>query len=265
MDRKQALEQLEVIRSGSDDWSDPELADALAALEGDPEARRELDRRLQLDAKIADALKDVDVPSDLKERLVAAVISESQHPAPAAAPTNQPGAAQPSDPPKTRRRSRRQFVSTALAIGVIAAVSVWLLQEEPTVSYLTIRDAAPRDAAAVISQATATVRDATPVPELNLPVAISRIPGTARIGWTAPDSEVASLVLARANWVLVVTPREQVVDVPDLEAGGTVGGNRNGYWHGAWRDEQFVYVLFVKGQRRDFENVWQRQFRGATA
>jgi hypothetical protein len=250
MDRRNALEKLEIVRHDSDDLSDSELADAIAALDQDPAARQEFDRRLQLDAKIATAMQAVEVPAGLKDKLLAATTATNVAP----------------EPVKSPKRSRRGFLVAMTSVAAAAIAVLVFLQQGPTkVSYHGIVQQAPRDV------------PATPWPavthDFNLPNWLVRKPRTSQQLWpseSAPldgQTEPTSVAVAGRSWVLIVTPLDRVEGAPNFGPGGTLGSGKLSTTHHyqAWQDTDFVYVLFVKGSQNDLDAVYQREFRGTAA
>ena len=167
MDRRNALQKLEIVRHDSDDLSDPELSDAIAALDQDPAARQEFDRRLQFDARIASAMQAVHVPAGLKEKLLAAAMATTTTVAP--------------QPAKSPNRSRRGVLLATASVAVIAiAAFAFLRQGSATVSYHGIVQQAPRDV------------PATPWPavthDFNLPNWLVRKPRTSQQLWPSESA-----------------------------------------------------------------------------
>ena len=261
MDRRQALEQLEVVRPDGNDLSDPDLADAVTALDADPVARQEFDRRLEFDAKIAAAMRDVEpvqVPADFKAKLVA--MAAANETATADVPDTHP--VKP-----TSRRSRRKLLVAALSLSAAAVIAVALMPGTTTVSYDAITANAPCDYDAVYGEATGSYANAISPPTVKLNALLKRRLGKPpAIAWpsklhpldgnTKPTSAVYAGKSGRTTWVLVVTPREQVTDAPGFQAGGTIGGMRTPtVAYGGWEDADHVYVLFVSGSQRKFNQV----------
>ena len=122
MDRRAALDALEVVRPDADDLHEPEFAEALAYLETDDEAREIFARCRDLDLQIAAAMEDVPVPGDLKARLLSALAGETEAkavPVEAAAP-----------PPA---RSRRWVLSASVVVAscLLAGLGLWFFGEKP--------------------------------------------------------------------------------------------------------------------------------------
>ncbi|MGD1018531.1 MAG: hypothetical protein ABSA12_04350 [Verrucomicrobiia bacterium] len=70
MDREQAKEILLGYQPGSDDAVDPQIAEALRLAESDPELAVWFEQQQRADAMIRTGLRDMPVPSDLKERIL---------------------------------------------------------------------------------------------------------------------------------------------------------------------------------------------------
>src|SRR5882724_12464139 len=71
MDKEQAKEILLRYRPGRDDTVDPQVAEALALLDQDPELALWFERQLRVDDAIRARLREMPVPADLKERILA--------------------------------------------------------------------------------------------------------------------------------------------------------------------------------------------------
>ncbi len=79
MDCQTALEILEVVRPGSDDLSEPNLAAAAAYIELHADCRNEFLRRQNLDRQIGRVMRDVSVPTGLKERLLVGLVEDGKN------------------------------------------------------------------------------------------------------------------------------------------------------------------------------------------
>lgn len=260
MDRTRALEQLEVVRPDSDDLNAPELAAAIAALEDDVQARQEFDRRQELDGKIAAAMQSVEPPAGLKEKLLAATTADVH------------AANNPKIEKSKPRTNRRAALISALTLCLAVAAGFALLKGDPKVNYNNIVNFAPRDIEDVANLATAS-SELPETPELELPLLLARKKLAPQLAWPNEDSmppsgpnTPTSLIMGRANWVIVVTPREQVIEPPPFDKQGTFGGTlASGHVFETWQDKDFVYVLFVKGDKQDLNRVRRREFPSATA
>lgn len=157
MDCRTALEILEVARPDGEDFSDPELASALAYVRAHPECAEILRSRQALDRTIGSAMQDVPVPADLKANVLEA-LERSGEPAGANADVVTPDRATdfgnpPSEPADgrtgdVRRRMSRQIIER-LAVAVaacllIAGLAWWLLPDSgPAVTLQTVRESIP--------------------------------------------------------------------------------------------------------------------------
>lgn len=251
MDRQRALEQLEVVRANSDDMSDSELAAAVTAMDSDPSARQEFERRLQLDQKIGAEMRKVAVPEGLREKLLAAI---AEPPAQIAPVEN-----------VSIRYSRRPLLIGALSMALLVAAGVAFRWMGPMVSYDEIVDAAPRNGDQI-----AKLMGDSASGELSLgfdlPGWLARKEIAQQMTWPNENSRLAngsskstSYVCGGGGWALVVTPLSAVTDLPGFDKGGTISKALGpALYQGAWRDEQYVYVLFVAGGKRDFDRLRTR-------
>ncbi len=103
MDREQAKEFLLRYRPGCDDTADPQIAEALQLLDRDPELARWFEEQQRADETIRAALREMPVPADLKERILA----EQKIVRPDFA------------------RSRLVLVAAAAAVILLGAISLW--------------------------------------------------------------------------------------------------------------------------------------------
>ena len=72
MNRHEAKRQLEVFRPGGADARDPCFAEALKQLEHDPELARWFNEQRRFDAVMAEGVKAVATPADLKAAILSA-------------------------------------------------------------------------------------------------------------------------------------------------------------------------------------------------
>src|SRR5262245_49923672 len=70
-DWQRIREQVDACRPDSQDLNDPELRDAADAIECDERARRLFESSQRLDSKVRRAMRDVEVPNGLEQRLLA--------------------------------------------------------------------------------------------------------------------------------------------------------------------------------------------------
>lgn len=145
MDCRTALELLEAARPGTDDLSEPELQPVGAHLQNCPRCEAAYRRRQTLDRAIGHAIRDVPVPSGLKQRLLdrleaspsvetstaapssAALVEERPVRESVAAPAESEPVAAPGEfypAGRSRRRWGRALLAAAAGL-VVAFVGVW--------------------------------------------------------------------------------------------------------------------------------------------
>jgi hypothetical protein len=117
MDCGLAREQLNVARPDSGDREDPALEEAFAHVDGCPACAEVVEFRREFDRHFGRALRDVPVPSGLKERLLAAV-ELSVQPAPE------------EDRPSRRSRRKVLLATISAAALLIAAGAAWLFTHD---------------------------------------------------------------------------------------------------------------------------------------
>jgi hypothetical protein len=116
-------EQLDACRPGSNDLDLPELAALRQRLARDAKLAEQFEHIVQFDLRIAAALRDVPVPSDLGERILARLplLAEATEEAMAAASPTAQGAA-----PLMRQPLHRRQLWQWLAIAAAAPLAGWL-------------------------------------------------------------------------------------------------------------------------------------------
>lgn len=116
MDIRAALEKLDVVRPGSPDLDDPDLADAAAAL-SDEEVRRHFAQRQAFDRAVTAAMRDVPVPDDLRGRIFDSLAAAQPG-------TVRPGTVRPAREPERISRRRLLWQAAAGSAAVLAAGGV---------------------------------------------------------------------------------------------------------------------------------------------
>ena len=108
MHRDEAKHLLSLCRPGSDDdRNDPVLAEALALLETDAELRSWFDHQQTEDARIADALQQIQPPADLKASILAGMRAHAAHAAQAQPDDNVVSFDDPAHAPEHTRHDPR--------------------------------------------------------------------------------------------------------------------------------------------------------------
>jgi hypothetical protein len=144
--RQRLWEAMESCRSGSDDLSDPQLADLAAQLAEDPELRVQFQRLQQADGAIKAALANVPVPAGLADRisrrLAEAMSTAASGSLPAVDSIVSPAVAAPAaitpDSPVPLREPRERFSRRRLLVGFTALsaaaalfAAVWIQTHRP--------------------------------------------------------------------------------------------------------------------------------------
>lgn len=125
------LEALEVLRCKGDAENDPALASAAKAVEEDPLLAERLERILEWDARLSEAMSDVPVPPALAEQIIQSMVAVGDPPSPATVP------------PRVEIGRRRWLSWAAAATGVgVAAILVAVVMmgsRLPTMEAETLR------------------------------------------------------------------------------------------------------------------------------
>jgi hypothetical protein len=122
MDRRAALDMLELVRPDADDIQHPEFQATLAYLETDEQARQAFAHVQRQDRQIAQAMSEVPIPDGLKARLNSFLANQTEDKSTYAEPLARPAA-------KTRRWMLS--ASVVVASGLLAALGVWFFGEKP--------------------------------------------------------------------------------------------------------------------------------------
>ncbi|MEX0938144.1 MAG: hypothetical protein WDZ59_09825 [Pirellulales bacterium] len=113
---KRLLEQLEACRPGSSDLSLPEMSQLAARLASDPEVAAHAARIQHSDAKFRLAFQEVDVPDDMKDRLLQRLAIEAKS-TPAEGPV---------ESAKANWRIRRWAIAAVcLAATIVGLLTAW--------------------------------------------------------------------------------------------------------------------------------------------
>ena len=238
MNRQTALERLDAIRVGSDDFSDPEMAGLADALAGDDGLQEEFDRRRDWDARIAGAVRDVPVPDGLKDRLITR-LSQAE-----GLPTR----------PVTTSRRRMLATFSALAAGLAAGIVYWTVtgMNDP-VTTAEARDAAEQ----VISAQTDLVpfdgRFTPSLPDRWQRQLRVHQPAYGVLGPSGSHRAAAWHVSSHGGgeWhaVVVAVPVGDFASPPEAtsisDRDYVPGGNMKGIQTVRWTQDGFVYVCCV--------------------
>lgn len=237
MDRQTALERLDAVRPGSDDFSDPEMAGLQDALAADGRLRAEFDRRRDWDLGIAAAVRDVPVPEGLKDRLLTRLAT-----AETVAPPR----------PASPGRRRALVALSAAAVSLVAGVIYWTVAG----SHAPVAVAEARDAAAELlaGRIKEVPFNGDFEPKLPADEWETRLRVVSRdLGMLAEGGEHRAVAWrvrssGRATWqaVLVAVPADGVVSPPEADSvfdrDYLPGGKLSGIQTVRWTQGGVVYV-----------------------
>lgn len=258
MDRRTALEILDAVRPDSDDLHEPEVRAAAEFLIDDSDAEAIFLSRQHLDREIGQVLRDVDVPADLKHKLLTLEADRAvdradspEAPAPAVVLVE-------SQPSSRRVWLRRSLAAAISAAAVLAGIGLWQSshRDEPTVAQL--ERISPFDPAAPVPFR----GEAPPLPfefvggqhrgvlTVGRARAFGPLPTAAVYDFRLPTQRRGHEVIEGA---LLAIPAPKVADPPphdSLHAAPSAGyfqSSAGGYTALSWTSRNTVYVCYVKG------------------
>ncbi len=235
------LEMLEAIRSKNDTEADPALSAIAKELEEDPELAQRLERVLEWDARVSEAMSDVPVPPALAEQILQGLEAHSDRPSPA-----------PNPPPVSRRGRRRLWMAASTCVGLAAVLIVFgMVRYRPSMEPGELRSIASErflENQASLPQGVAVT---TTSPPARFPYSpdLGNIPGTT---WRhIPKFDGAEAVaydvpLGPKQKATIYVVRCRSVTLPRRPPNRPVGLTR-GIVIGAWRGDDVVYVAVVEG------------------
>jgi hypothetical protein len=262
MDHRKLQEMIEACRSGSNDIGLPEMSPLSDRIDGDPELHDRYERTQRLDARLAQAIDDVEVPAGLRERILARLDAEAPPAngaagasevilAPVANLANGVAAA-----PASRRRWLRSIAAVAAGLLLLATgYAFW-----PRHSVLTY------DRLLNLSSQWHQQLRANPIWQPLAPrEAIRGFPLAEAIGpgarhWADVSSLVGQAACAydltvaggrRATLFVIANDGQIAGSTPPLKPGSSTGG----LMIGCWQSGAFVYVLVVEGDERAYRSL----------
>jgi hypothetical protein len=242
MDCGLARERLDVLHPDRPEQADPELADAVAHVQECAACAEVVQARQAFDREVGRVLRDVPVPTGLRERLVLALTEAKSEPP------------QPTmEPPHRRRWWMTAIASTAA--GLLLAVAGWMMfgRGEPPV--LALDDV--RTWSVDHLRVTADL-DALPALGEELSPVLADGRWAAVVGQTVPrgadvdgDGVQDAAVYALPNGAfLVVTGPNRIAALP---------AERTDFYtptvHSAWTVGEQVYLVFVPGGREHLKSL----------
>lgn len=265
MDCQHARQTLDASRPRRRDWSEPELRAAAAHATDCESCRILLAERERFDDALAKVLQDVEVPSGLQERLLAALAADRARVIPA-----------PHVPPLHRRRWWR-WAAVCASLCLLVFAGWWWAVSSP--KPLSMEDVFATLSARALEWQITTATSTAVAPagphafdgsfEVSLPDTVWRdAVGTSSAGGLdldgRPGHEAACYRFAagRVAGVLVILPRSRVLDPPSE----TVPRRNNSRYlpqpQVAWSVGEYVYVCVL--ERGTLEDL-QHQFYGGAA
>lgn len=265
-DRK-IQQAIDACRPGGDDLQLPELDFLAEAVRSDPDVRRQYQRSQQFDASVGWVFRDVPIPADLADRLLAAVETS---PDPAAAvpselPSPKSSESASSQDLKSSRRwprgvHRRTWAVLAGSLAAVAALVGFLLVapqfgvREPVADerlpreIMVWNDAVVRQGwkddvrAAELSERPLD-RDVRGMPRRWCRIATAYDSGTIVYDLAPPGADEAVVFCIRSK-----ARNSALPDAPPWNAFSATGG----LTLGVWRRGEMVYVLAVRGDARRY-------------
>jgi hypothetical protein len=255
MDIRAALEKLDVVRPGSLDLDDPDLADAAAAL-SDEEIRRRFEQRQAFDRAVAEAMHDLPVPDDLRGRILGALAAAQPEPIQAAVrPVARPERI-------SRRRLLWQAVAGAAAVLAAGGVSWWVAGpggDQLTLAELQSQAPYESDEIAALPEFSGEFRPEWPQGGWLVERRIEFVEPARGFSIHGGNHRVAvyefhfrdprSPRQEPARGVLLVLPAASLADPPTARSysGGVYNpvGSRPHVASRAWREDGLVYVCLV--------------------
>ncbi|MCG8587108.1 MAG: hypothetical protein MI757_20580 [Pirellulales bacterium] len=246
------LSAIEVLRTGHDDFADPDLAHVAQAVQDDPSLAERLSRIERSDEQLAAAFHDVDVPAGLEDRLLAGLATNAE------SPTSADG--HDALPSVERRAPSNRVVWAAVAtVAASIVVAAWVIPRDAEVD-LTKRDALLDQAIAFFNNDTTTggTAMADQLPPSNLAISddvrhtdgatwrpIDDFLGTPAVAYdlVGPRGEQATLYVTERRLQaleMVTLPSTK----PDLSTGGISAT--------CWQNDDLLYVLVVAGEREQY-------------
>jgi hypothetical protein len=277
------LEALEACRPGSDDISDPALADLAAELARHPELEDVFGRLQKLDATLAGVFEDVPVPDGLANRLLARLAvaklvdtaTGAEGPSSAAGPAVEIVVSAPATVPAADAKPRRPKLARRMwwlaAAGSAAAcvvVAVSLLRSPPPVQPMVYTPEPVLDDALALFREERAVKWSEEVQPLReFPLSSALVDARAR-RWRYVDDLLGTRGVAydltheggpRAT---LYVARRTVEGLPDKPRLDSAPKNSGGCCVWAWQQDGLVYALVVEGApdaaRRQFLEVSRR-------
>ncbi len=252
MDCGLARERLDVLHPDRPEQADPDVADAVAHVQECAACAEVVQARQEFDREVGRVLRDVPVPTGLRERLVLALTATMAEPPEPAVPLR-------AEPPRRRRWWMTAAVTTAA--GLLVAVAGWMLfgrGEPPLLALDEVRTWSQdhlRNAADV---------DSLPALGDGLSPVLADGRWGAVVGQTVPRGadvdgdgvQDAAVYALNGGVILVVTGPNRIAAPPAA---------RTDYYtspvHSVWTVGEQVYLVFVPGGREQLKSLLNAVYR----
>jgi hypothetical protein len=252
------LEMLEMLRSKGDAAVDPALASTAKALEEAPELAQRLERILEWDIRVSEAMSDVSVPPALAEQIIQSLEAPSARPLPGLAPPLASGRA---------RRLAWSTVATCVGLAVIL-IAVVMLRSVPTLDEERIRSIAGER----FVQNQADLPAGTSVTPNNFPARFPYSPDLVNVPGTRwrhiPDFDGAGAfaydVPLGANKATVYVVRCRSNALLPQRPPTFPRTSTQGIVIGVWRGDGVVYVAVVAGGEAAYRALLRSTFHPLT-
>jgi hypothetical protein len=258
-------EMIDACRPGSEDIRLPEMSPLADRIAGDPELRHRYQQTQRLDARLGQAVGEIEIPIGLRERILARLEgagnggqgpgARGQGPGEAAQ-----GAGAMGDGGVALAPVRRWWVFTLAAIAaglllLVAGYSVW--PRRPAFTYDKLLNSSSQwfeqlraNSAWQPLAARQVIRD-FPVAEAIRPRPRFWADVSSLVGQSACAYDLSTADGRRAT-LFVIPDDSQVADSsPPLKPGSSTGG----LMIGCWQSGDFVYVLVVEGNERTYRSL----------
>ncbi len=246
------LEAIEACRPGSDDVADPAMADLAAELAADPKLQDLYERLQRVDAMLAAAFRDTQVPEGLDRRLLDRL---------AAARAEQVVSAETAVVARPRRGSRRWVLAAGGTLAVAAGllIAAWIGANSLLVAYS--EEEAQSAALTLFREQSAEPGNlvARQPPPSDWPFSheVARVRGMrwrSISGFLNRDGVAYDLPgRGGARATLYVVRRT----IPGLQGAPPLRPSRQtaGFSTSAWQEGKLLYVLVVRGDRRTYQGL----------